>query len=86
MRFPGKSSLTKNFKMISGVGGGGGNLGVFQLVFQDLCSTGKKLLSEIVENKLPSAEHSCMFKQLQYKCPGRMGGAHTDYKNFTNLS
>ena len=41
-RFPGKSSLTKNLKIISGVGGGGGNLGVFQPMFQDLCSKGNK--------------------------------------------
>ena len=45
-RFLGKTSLTKNLKMISGGGWGGGGVGgktgVFQPVFRDLCSTGKK--------------------------------------------
>ena len=42
--FLGKTRLTKNLKMMGGgvgVGVGGGNLGVFQPLFQYLCSTGK---------------------------------------------
>ena len=40
--FLGKTSLTINFQMESGVGGGvGGTWAHFHPMFQDLCSTGK---------------------------------------------
>ena len=52
--------MTKNFQMISGVGVGGGvgvgwggvggNLGIFQPMFQELCSTGKN--TEHVKNTI----------------------------------